>query len=110
VYDGARPAFLANVSNINVARQIPAFTGANFNIVNDNRDTPRMLGLELAEASAMSALNTTGAKNLLIGDMSQYVVVVDRLPMVMIFEPLVFNATPVPTGQQRVVLLRQGGR
>jgi HK97 family phage major capsid protein len=99
VYDGARPVFMANIANINVARQIPAFTGANFSIVNDNGDTPRLLGLPFEEASAMSAVNTAGAKNLLIGDLSQYVIV-DRLPTVMIFEPIVFNATPVPTGQQ----------
>jgi HK97 family phage major capsid protein len=99
VYDSARPAFMANVANINVARQIPAFTGANFSIVNDNGATPRMLGLDFVEASAMSAVNTAGAKNLLIGDMSQYVIV-DRLPTVVIFEPLVFNATPLPIGQK----------
>lgn len=101
VYDGARPVWLANVNIINVARQIPAFTGANFSIVNDNTNDgiPEMLGIDFMESSAMSALNTVGAKNLLLGDLSQYVVV-DRLPTVMIFEPLVFNATPLPTGQQ----------
>jgi HK97 family phage major capsid protein len=99
VYDTARPAFLANIANINTARQIAAFTGANFSIVNDAGPSPRMLGLPFEEASAMSAINTVGAKNLLIGDFSQYVIV-DRLPTVMIFEPLIFNATPLPTGQQ----------
>jgi HK97 family phage major capsid protein len=99
VYDAARPVFMANIANINVARQIAAFSGANFSIVNDNGDAPRMLGLPFEEASAMSAINTVGAKNLLIGDLSQYVIV-DRLPTVMIFEPLIFNATPLPTGQQ----------
>lgn len=99
VYDTARPVFMANISIINAARQIAAFTGANFSIVNDSGPAPRMLGLEFAEASAMTNLNTTGAKNLLIGDMSQYVVV-DRLPTVLLFEPLVFNASAQPTGQQ----------
>jgi HK97 family phage major capsid protein len=99
VYDGARPAWMANVAIVNAARQIPAFTGAVNSIVDDTGDQPRMLGLPLLESSAMTALNTVGAKNLLLGDLSQYVVV-DRLPTVMIFEPLVFNATPLPTGQQ----------
>jgi hypothetical protein len=58
-----------------------------------------MLGIDFLESSAMTNLNTTGAKNLILADLSQYVIV-DRLPTVMIFEPLVFNATPAPTGQQ----------
>jgi HK97 family phage major capsid protein len=99
VYDGARPAWMANVAIVNAARQIPAFTGAVNSIVDDTGDQPRMLGLPFYESSAMTALNTVGAKNLLLGDLSQYVVV-DRLPTVMIFEPLIFNATPLPTGQQ----------
>jgi HK97 family phage major capsid protein len=101
VYDSAKPCWLANVAIINAARQIPAFTGANFSIVNDqtNDGIPEMLGIDFMESSAMSALNTVGAKNLILADLSQYVVV-DRLPTVMIFEPLIFNATPLPTGQQ----------
>jgi HK97 family phage major capsid protein len=99
VYAGAKPVWLANVAIINAARQIPAFTGANFSIVDDTGDMPRMLNLPFYESSAMTNLNTVGAKNLLLGDLSQYVVV-DRLPTVMIFEPLVKNATPLPTGQQ----------
>jgi HK97 family phage major capsid protein len=100
-YDSARPVWLANVNVINLARQVPAFTGANFSIVNDNAPDgiPEMLGIDFLESSAMSALNTVGAKNLILADLSQYVIV-DRLPTVMIFEPLIFNATPLPTGQQ----------
>jgi HK97 family phage major capsid protein len=101
VYDSAKPAWLANISIVNAARQIAAFTGANFSIVNDNAadGIPEMLGIDFLESSAMTNLNTTGAKNLILADLSQYVIV-DRLPTVMIFEPLVFNATPLPTGQQ----------
>jgi len=100
-YDSAKPTWLANVNILNAARQIPAFTGANFSIVNDNAPDgiPEMLGYDFLESSAMTSLNTVGAKNLILADLSQYVVV-DRLPTVMIFEPLVFNATPLPTGQQ----------
>lgn len=101
VYDSARPVWLANIAIVNAARQIAAFTGANFSIVNDNAPDgiPEMLGIDFYESSAMTNLNTTGAKNLILADLSQYVVV-DRLPTVMIFEPLVFNSTPLPTGQQ----------
>jgi HK97 family phage major capsid protein len=101
IYDSAKPVWLANIAIINAARQIPAFTGANFSIVSDSAadGIPEMLGIDFMESSAMSALNTVGAKNLILADLSQYVVV-DRLPTVMIFEPLIFNATPLPTGQQ----------
>jgi HK97 family phage major capsid protein len=101
VYDSARPVWLANIAIVNAARQIAAFTGANFSIVNDNAadGIPEMLGIDFLESSAMTSLNTVGAKNLILADLSQYVIV-DRLPTVMIFEPLIFNATPLPTGQQ----------
>jgi HK97 family phage major capsid protein len=99
VYDQAKPVWLANIAIINAARQIAAFTGANFSIVDDSGDMPRMLNLPFYESSAMTNLNTVGAKNLILADLSQYVVV-DRLPTVVVYEPLVFNATPLPTGQR----------
>lgn len=58
-----------------------------------------MLNLPFYESSAMTNLNTTGAKNLILADLHSYVIV-DRLPTVVVFEPLVFNATPLPTGQR----------
>jgi HK97 family phage major capsid protein len=101
VYDSARPVWMANVAIMNAARQIPAFTGAVNSIVDDTGpDGPRMLGLPFQESSAMSALNTAGAKNLLLGDMSQYVIV-DRQPSVLLFEPLFKDqATGRPAGQR----------
>jgi HK97 family phage major capsid protein len=102
VYDSARPVWMANVSILNAARQLPAFAGAVNSIVNDNTDDgiPEMLGIDFMESSAMSALNTVGAKNLLLGDMSQYIIV-DRQPNVLIFEPLFKDqATGRPAGQR----------
>jgi HK97 family phage major capsid protein len=112
VYDSARPVWMANVSILNAARQLPAFAGAVNSIVNDNTDdgVPEMLGIDFMESSAMSALNTVGAKNLLLGDMSQYIIV-DRQPNVLIFEPLFKDqATDRPAGQRGLVLLRQSRR
>jgi HK97 family phage major capsid protein len=102
VYDTAKPVWMANVAIINAARQIPAFTGAVTSIVNDNTDDgiPEMLGIDFMESSAMTALNTAGAKNLLLADMSQYIIV-DRQPRVLIFEPLFKDqATGRPAGQR----------
>jgi HK97 family phage major capsid protein len=102
VYDSAKPVWMANVSILNAARQLPAFAGAVNSIVNDATDDgiPEMLGIDFMESSAMSALNTVGAKNLLLGDMSQYIIV-DRQPNVLIFEPLFKDqATGRPAGQR----------
>jgi HK97 family phage major capsid protein len=102
VYDSARPVWMANVAIINAARQLPAFTGAVNSIVNDQTDDgiPEMLGIDFMESSAMTNLNTTGAKNLLLADMSQYIIV-DRQPNVLIFEPLFKDqATGRPAGQR----------
>jgi HK97 family phage major capsid protein len=102
VYDSAKPVWMANVSILNAARQLPAFAGAVNSIVSDNTDDgiPEMLGIDFMESSATSALNTVGAKNLLLGDMSQYIIV-DRQPNVLIFEPLFKDqATGRPAGQR----------
>jgi HK97 family phage major capsid protein len=98
-YAGANPVWLAIISIINAARQIAAFTGANFSIVNDSGDMPRMLNLPFYESSAMTNLNTTGAKTLILADLHSYVVV-DRLPTTVVFEPLVTNTSILPTGQR----------
>jgi HK97 family phage major capsid protein len=99
VYNQANPVWLANISIINAARQIAAFTGANYSIVDDSGAMPRMLNLPFYESSAMTNLNTTGAKNLILADLHSYVVV-DRLPTTVVFEPLVTNTSILPTGQR----------
>jgi len=103
-YDSARPAWIANVNIIDACRQIPSFTGSVTSLVNDNVGTdnpPMMLGLPFYEASAMDAVNGTGThKNLCLGDFSQ-LVIVDRQPSVLLFDPLVLaQASALPTGQR----------
>jgi HK97 family phage major capsid protein len=99
-YDTARPAWISNVTIQDAARQIPSFTGSVTAIVDDSGDMPRMLGLPYYEASAMDASNAvSGHKNLCLGDWSQ-MILVERLPAVMVYEPLVVaQASVLPTGQ-----------
>jgi HK97 family phage major capsid protein len=97
--NGGRVAWAANESIRNVARQIAKFTGAVESIVDDSGDTPRMLGYPFYESSAMLS-GTTGNRELLLGDWQSYVIV-DRLPSVVVAEPLVMSqSTALPTGQR----------
>lgn len=99
VGDGARPAWLSNVSILNAARQLIPGTGMTTSIVDDSATPPRMLGLPFYEASAMAS-GTTGNRELLLADFSQFIVV-DRLPSIVLAEPLVKDATTQrPTGQR----------
>jgi HK97 family phage major capsid protein len=96
---GARPAWLANVSIMDAARQLIKGTGMTESIVDDSGDVPRMLGIPFYEASAMSGAGTSN-KVLLLGDFTQ-MIIVDRLPGVILAEPLVKDsATQRPTGQR----------
>jgi HK97 family phage major capsid protein len=98
--NGGSPAWACHVNILNACRQIPAFAGAVNSIVNDDGDTPRMLGLPVYEASAMDSAQTAAKKTLLLGDWKSYVIV-DRLPSVTLAEPLVQSqATALPTGQR----------
>lgn len=97
--NGGRVAWAANESIRNVARQVAKFTGAVESIVDDSGDVPRMLGYPFYESSAMAG-GTTGNRELLLGDWSSYIIA-DRLPNVILAEPLVVSsATALPTGQR----------
>ena len=97
--NGGKVGWAANETIRNVCRQIPKFTGAVESIVDDSGDTPRMLGYPFYESSAMLG-GTTGNRELLLGDWSSYIIV-DRLPSVVLAEPLVQSqATALPTGQR----------
>jgi HK97 family phage major capsid protein len=103
-YDTARPAWISNVTIQDACRQIPSFTGSVTSLVNDNVGTdnpPMMLGLPFYEASAMDASNAiSGHKNLALGDFSQ-MIIVDRMPSVLIMDPLVLGTGSVlPAGQR----------
>ena len=99
--NGGKVAWAANETVRNICRQIPAFTGAVTSIVNDNTDDgiPEMLGYDFYESSAMLS-GTVGNRELLLGDWSSFIIV-DRLPSVVVAEPLVMSqATALPTGQR----------
>lgn len=100
--NGGKVAWAANEAVRNALRQVPKFTGAVESIVNDatSDSIPEVLGYDLLESSAMAG-GTTGNRELLLGDWNSYIIV-DRLPTVVIAEPLVVNSgTPaLPTGQR----------
>jgi HK97 family phage major capsid protein len=99
--NGGKVAWAANETVRNICRQIPAFTGAVTSIVNDNTadGIPEMLGYDFYESSAMLS-GTVGNRELLLGDWSSYIIV-DRLPSVVVAEPLVMSqSTALPTGQR----------
>jgi HK97 family phage major capsid protein len=99
--NGGRVAWTSNESIRNVARQVAKFTGAVESIVNDNTadGIPEMLGYDFYESSAMLG-GTTGNRELLLGDWQSYIIV-DRLPSVVVAEPLVETGSPaLPTGQR----------
>jgi HK97 family phage major capsid protein len=100
--NGGKVAWTSNESIRNVARQVAKFTGAVESIVNDNTadGIPEMLGYDFYESSAMLG-GTTGNRELLLGDWQSYIIV-DRLPNVVIAEPLVAAGTSpaLPTGQR----------
>ena len=54
------------------------FAGSTQSLVDDSGPVSRMLGNPFLEASAMSAVNTAGAKNLAYVDIKSYVIA-DRL-------------------------------
>jgi HK97 family phage major capsid protein len=99
--DSARPAWISNVSMMNAARQLVPGSGMTTSIVNDNTPDgiPEMLGIDFYEASAMTG-GATGNRELALADFSQFIIV-DRLPSVVLAEPLVKDtATLRPTGQR----------
>jgi HK97 family phage major capsid protein len=97
--NGGKVAWSSNESIRNVARQIPKFTGSVESIVDDSGDVPRMLGYPFYESSAMLG-GSVGNRELLLGDWQSYIIV-DRLPSVVVAEPLVETGAPgLPTGQR----------
>jgi HK97 family phage major capsid protein len=102
VGDNARPVWLANVAIINALRQLAAFSGANYSMVNDNQpdSIPEVLSIDIYEDSAMDASNVvSGHKNLAILDMNSFIIT-NRQPEMLIYEPLFKDqATGRPSGQ-----------
>jgi HK97 family phage major capsid protein len=97
--NGGKVAWASNESIRNVARQVLKATGTVETIVDDSGDVPRMLGYPFYESSAMLG-GSVGNRELLLGDWQSYLIV-DRLPSVVVAEPLVETGAPgLPTGQR----------
>lgn len=101
-----RGAFMANLSVINAARQIPAGSGLSTSVVDDTTNPPRILGWDVHENSRMDgtiAAGTTDDFVLLSGDFSQYVIA-DRVGTTVEFVQNLFGENNRPTGQRGFLL------
>jgi HK97 family phage major capsid protein len=107
-----RAQFMANLSIINAARQLPAGSGLTSSLVDDSGTPPKMLGWNVNENSLMDgtiAAGTTDDFVLLSGDFGQYVIA-DRVGTTIEFVPHLFGANGRPTGQRGFLLwFRTGG-
>lgn len=91
-------AWVANLNIMNRTRQFDTAGGSSF-WANLGMDQPeRLLGKPIYESTTMVGTITTGSKNLLLGDFSQYLIV-DRVGMSVLYEPLTKGANQRPTGQ-----------
>jgi HK97 family phage major capsid protein len=97
-----RAQWMANLSVINMARQLVAGSGLTTSIVDDAANPPRMLGWALNENSVMDGTITATANDylLLAGDFQSGFCLVDRIGAVVEFIPHLFGAARRPTGQR----------
>jgi HK97 family phage major capsid protein len=98
----ANAKWMANLSMINSARQIPLYSNGP-SIVNDATTPPRCLGWELYENSAMDGTIAAGATNdyvWLSGDFKRGYQIRDRVGTMLEFVPTLFGASLRPTGQR----------
>jgi HK97 family phage major capsid protein len=105
----ASRGFLANNTVISKIRGFDVYGGSSF-WSDMNGPTPaRLLGVPIYESSPMDAAITTGSNAALAGDFSRYIVV-DRLGVTLVLDPMVLGPSRRPTGQsQWVAYWRTGG-
>jgi HK97 family phage major capsid protein len=91
-------AWVANVAIINKIRQLDVAGGSSFwtNLGKGQPET--LLGAPIYESTTMSASVATTTLEAIFGDFGQYLIV-DRVGVSMIYEPLVKSTTALPTGQ-----------
>ena len=92
-------AWVANVANINAFRQLDTAGGASFwtNLGKGQPET--LLGAPIYESTTMSATKSVGSLEAIFGDFGQYIIV-DRVGVSMIYEPLVKGTGGIlPAGQ-----------
>jgi HK97 family phage major capsid protein len=92
-------AWVANVANINAFRQLDTAGGSSFwtNLGKGQPET--LLGAPIYESTTMSATKSVGSLEAIFGDFGQYIIV-DRVGVSMIYEPLVKGTGGIlPAGQ-----------
>jgi HK97 family phage major capsid protein len=92
-------AWVANVSQINRFRQLDTAGGASFwtNLGKGQPET--LLGAPIYESTTMASVVTSGTLEAIFGDFGQYIIV-DRVGVSMIYEPLVKGTGGIlPAGQ-----------
>lgn len=93
----SRPGWFGNVTALDALRQLPVFTGSQSPMLTGSTMAP--FGEPAAESSTMDAVIAVGGhKVLLYGDGQQYLIV-DRIGMTLVYDPLVKGANRIPTGQ-----------
>lgn len=94
----ARNAWLANLAIINKTRQFDTAGGSAFWANLGMGQPERLLDAPIYESTTMVGTTTTASKNLVLGDFKQYLIV-DRVGMSVMYEPIVKGANQRPTGQ-----------
>ena len=92
-------AWVANVAIINAFRQLDTAGGSSFwtNLGKGQPET--LLGAPIYESSSMSATKSVGSLEAIFGDFGQFIIV-DRVGVSMIYEPLVKGTGGIlPAGQ-----------
>lgn len=92
-------SWLAQRSIYNVIRQFDTAGGAGMWVQLPDDTPPKLIGRSAYEAEAMAATITSGSRNLIYGDFSNYVIT-DRLGMIVEFIPHLVGTNRRPTGQR----------
>jgi HK97 family phage major capsid protein len=103
----ARAQFLGNKSVYNDIRQLGTTDGADLWVRLADRNPSQLIGYDAREISTMGASDDSGARYLLFGDFSQFLIV-DRVGMNVELVPHLFNPTasvPTPTGQRGLLAI-----
>lgn len=92
-------SWLGHRSIYNVVRQFDTAGGAGMWVQLQGDQPSQLLGRNTYEAEAMTSTVTTGSRNLIYGDFSNYVIA-DRIGMTVEFIPHLVGANRRPTGQR----------
>jgi HK97 family phage major capsid protein len=90
--------WVMSLTMLNLARQIPSFTGSYSSIVNDSGPVPTILGKPVLESTSVLSVLTTTTKVMAYMDARQYFIV-DRIGMSVVYDPIVLGTNRRPTGQ-----------